>query len=104
MDDPEGAALLTECQDVLERALAAGREDVASRAAATLANLHAKEAEVRRTQEVSSEAQDRGLRTIMEVGRVRGALAHGRSAGLPLARSSGPVSYTHLTLPTTPYV
>jgi hypothetical protein len=67
LDDPEGANLVGDYQDVLERALRSGRYEVAEKAAATLANLQHLEDEVVRTARQSQDAEADAVRLLLDL-------------------------------------
>ncbi|MGW5259661.1 hypothetical protein ACWEQG_01720 [Microbispora sp. NPDC004025] len=67
LHDPEGAQIRQEAQDALERALRAGRPDIAWEAGRILENLLEKEAEVRRTLAQQSAADQNAETVIREV-------------------------------------
>lgn len=67
LDDPQGAELVGNYQDLLEEALRNGQYEVAEEAAVTLANLQHREDEVARTGRVSQDAQDDATRLLLDL-------------------------------------
>jgi hypothetical protein len=66
LNDPAGAKLLQDYQQLLERALNAGNIDVATKAAETVRNLQFREDEVRRSERAHQEAQENAQRILRE--------------------------------------